>query len=345
MGICICCCCNKKNTNCLENTLIIFTSIEIVFLILGLVLIEWKIAAKINLALYIIILLLLFFSLAILILFKIFREFETIYSKFRKLCYILAILGFSFTILCFFLSVLSESLISEKIYKYDHPCLYRFSDDFSSGDTNSNSNNNNDNSNSNNGNSNSGNTRVLVISNKTKVENDTIIKQICDNNITEANDISSIFWYNKRSAPKDAVMPYICSTIIEILSLIGCFFWYNDIRRIKYCIKHRMNEEKGIIIYGPLGGYLGNNASKTERQIGNEEIIQMKGGNMNLNLNMKVKKGTSSNSYDKNKKNEITNVQNDEVINEINGDKESNKSQNKEDRKVKEDSIYSGEFY
>ena len=33
----------------------------------------------------------------------------------------------SFSILCVFLSILSESLISEKIYKYDHPCLYKLS--------------------------------------------------------------------------------------------------------------------------------------------------------------------------------------------------------------------------
>ena len=327
MGICICCCCNKKNTKCLENTLIVFTSIEIVFLILGLVLIEWKIASNINLALYIIIFLLLFTSLVILILFKIFREFETIYSTLRKLCYILSYIGFSFTILCIFLSILSESLISEKIYKYDHPCLYRFSDDFSSNNANENNNNNNNNSNSNSG----GNRRILVISNKTKVDNDTIIKQICDNNITEANDINSIFWHNKRSTPKDIVMSYICSTIIEILSLIGCFFWYNDIRRIKYCIRYRMNEEKGLIIYGPLGGYLGQNVSKSERKIGNEEIIYMK-GNMNFNMNMSTKKGkninTSTNSFEKNRKNELTYVQNDEVINENKGDYESNKSIN-----------------
>jgi hypothetical protein len=46
MGICICCCCNKQKTECLETTLIVFQSIEIVFLILGLILINWDIASK-----------------------------------------------------------------------------------------------------------------------------------------------------------------------------------------------------------------------------------------------------------------------------------------------------------
>ena len=33
------------------------------------------------------------------------------------------------SILCFTLAILSESIISEKIYQYDHPCLYLLSDD------------------------------------------------------------------------------------------------------------------------------------------------------------------------------------------------------------------------
>ena len=67
MGICICCCCNKKNTECLENTLIVFNSIEIVFLLLGLILIEWKIVTNLNLVLNLIMFLLLIFSLVILV--------------------------------------------------------------------------------------------------------------------------------------------------------------------------------------------------------------------------------------------------------------------------------------
>ena len=64
-----------------------------------------------------------------------------------------------------------------------------------------------------------------------------------------------------RSSNKDIVMSYLCSSIIEIFSLIGAFFWYNLVRRIKYCVEGKMNEETGLIIYGPLGGYKG---KKTE---------------------------------------------------------------------------------
>ena len=246
MGICICCCCNKKNTDCLETTLIVFMSIEIIFLLLGLILIEWKIASSITLVFNIFIFIFLLLSLSILIIFKILRDNETIYSKYRKLCYILGYIGMILTILCIFLAILSESLISEKIYKYDRPCLYRLSD----GNLKNNDNNNGNN------------IRLLTIYTKTKIDNDTIIKYICDNNITDIKDLDSIFWYNKRSAPKDIVMSYICSTLIEIFSLIGSFIWYNLVRRIKYCVKNKMVEESGLINYGPLGGYLGNNSNK-----------------------------------------------------------------------------------
>ena len=242
----------------------------------------------------------------------------------------------SFSILCFVISILSESLISEKIYKYDHPCLYRLS----------NINNNNTN-------------RLLTISNKTKIDNETLIKNICDNNITDIHDVDSIFWYNKRSAPKDIAMSYICSSIIEVLSLIGAFFWYNDIRRIKYCIKNRMNDERGLIIYGPLGGYMGKNTEKNRNKIiGNEEVINMKDNNkLNMNVKMNIKKGNNNLSNnnssigfkEKNKKikNDITNVQNDEIINEIGGESHgTNKiEEENEIKKQKDPSLYSEDFY
>lgn len=335
MGICICCCCNKKNTDCIENTLIVFTSIEIVFLIISLILIEWKIAAKINLALNIFILLFLACCLAILIIFKFFREYETIYSKYRKLCYILSYLGMSFSIACIILSILSESLISEKIYQYDHPCINKLSK-FKQADIG----------------------KISQTSNVKREDNETVINQICES-IDDITKISDIFWYNQRSAPKDIIMPYICSTLIEIFSLIGAFLWYNEARRIKYCIKTKLIEEKGMIIYGPLGWYEGIN-SKKGRNNGIAEIIYVRGNNLNMNLNMNSNKKiininnnisnptSSSNEFDKNKKikNEMTNVQNDEIINEIDNESlKSKKSKEKNEKKEKDPSINSDEFY
>ena len=154
-------------------------------------------------------------------------------------------------------------------------------------------------------------------------------------------------------------MSYICSSIIEVLSLIGAFFWYNDIRRIKYCIKNRMNDERGLIIYGTLGGYMGKNTEKNRNKIiGNEEVINMKDNNkLNMNVKMSIKKGNNNLSNnnssigfkEKNKKikNDITNVQNDEIINEIGGESHgTNKIEEENEIKKKKDpSLYSEDFY
>ena len=231
MGICICCCCNKHKTACVETTLIVFQSIEIVFLILGLILIQWDIASKIALIIYIFLLIFLLFNLISVILFKVFREYEKIYTKYKKLCTIFAYVAMFLSIICFFLSIISESIVSEKIYQYDHPCLYRLSN------------------------------RTDLTSRLLAEHNETLIKNYCDNNLKTVFDI---FWYNRRSAYKDIIMSYICSSIVEVLSLLSVFFYYNDMKRIKYCIKGRMNEENGLIIYGKLGEYQGKMGEKKD---------------------------------------------------------------------------------
>ena len=224
MGICICCCCNKQKAECLETTLIVFQSIQIVFLILGLILIDWDIASNGTLVINIVVLLFLLFNLTSVILFKVFRENEKIYNKFKQLCTIFAYVSMFLSIACIFLSIISESIISEKIYQYDHPCLYRLSN-------------------------------TTIVKDRLLAErNETLIKNYCDRDF---EDIYDYFWHNRRSAYKDIIMSYICSSIIEILSLLSAFFYYNDMKRIKFCVKGRMSEDKGLIKYGKLGEYQG----------------------------------------------------------------------------------------
>ena len=283
MGICICCCCNKQKTECLETALIIFHTIEVIMLILGLILINWKIAKTISLIINIVILLFLLFNLTSAILFKVFREYDKIYTKYKKLCTIFAYISMILSALCFFLAILSESIISEKIYQYDHPCLYLLSDD----DDNTN--------------------RRLAI------RDEDLIKVYCDS----ITSISDVFWHNRRSAYKDILMPYICSTLIEIFSLLSVFFYYNDMKRIKYCIKGRMNEDSGLIKYGQFGEYQG--------RVGERAVIKVKKNqtpkkaretnsilNMNLNKNNLIednsiilKKNLNNNNYNYNYENEI----------------------------------------
>jgi len=245
MGICICCCCNKKTTECLENTLIVFSAINIVLYILELILVEWKALSSIVLIINIIILLFLVFNITTLILVKIFRELETIYTTKRKLCYIFAYISMFLTIACFFLAVVAESIGSEKIYYYDHPCLEKYKENEDR---------------------------------RLNIYNETFIKEECEKANTDP------FWPYKGSAPKDIVMSYICCSITEIFCLFGAFMWYNLMKRIKYCVKGKVFEDNGLVNYGPLGSYIAKNnlknKGKSTRKLNGGETIYVK-NNMN----------------------------------------------------------------
>ena len=116
MGICICCCCNKNRTNCLENTLIVFNTINDIFYILGFILMNKKCLPK-SFNINIIPFLFLLFNIANLALVKIFVESETIYTTKRILSYIFAYISMFLTIICFFLAVIVESYGSSEVIK------------------------------------------------------------------------------------------------------------------------------------------------------------------------------------------------------------------------------------
>jgi hypothetical protein len=299
MGICICCCCNKKTTDCLENTLIVFNAINISFYILGLILIDWKVLSSIVLIMNIIILLFLVFNITTLILVKIFRELETIYTTKRKLCYIFAYISMFLTIACFFLAVLVESVGSEKIYNYDHPCLDKYKENEKS------------------------NNRILTIYDEKGIE------AKCKNEETDA------FEYIKRSTSKDIIMSYICCSITEIFCLFGAFMWYNLIKRIKYCVKGKIFEGNGLINYGVLGSYIAKNnlknKGKSTGKINGSEIIYVK-NNMNT-----TKKTSNKNSFvTNNKKDNIINENNE--ISEQPYEESNNSNQEEENQeKIKEE--------
>ena len=121
MGICICCCCNKHATNCLENSLIVFNTINFLFYILGFILIE-KDCVTDLLYINIIPFIFLFFNILTLVLVKIFVEFETIFTTQRKLCYIFAYISMILTIICFILTVIVHSLCSKRIDENEEKC-------------------------------------------------------------------------------------------------------------------------------------------------------------------------------------------------------------------------------
>ena len=176
------------------------------------------------------------------------------------------------TIACFFLAVVAESVASEKIYNYDHPCLYKYEEKEDS------------------------NNRILAIYDEEEIEEE------CENE-------NNPFWENKRSTSKDIVMSYLCCSITEIFCLFGAFMWYNLIKRIKYCVKGKIFEGGGLINYGTLGSYIPKDnlksKGKSTRKLNGSETIYVK-NNMNA-----TKKTSNINSFiSNNKKDNIINDNN-----------------------------------
>jgi hypothetical protein len=252
MGICICCCCNKHATNCLENSLIVFNTINFVFYILEFILIEKKCVTEIIYIINIIPFIFLFFNILTLVLVKIFVEFETIFTTQRKLCYIFAYISMALSIICFIFSVVVHSIGSKEIDKQEE--------------------NQEDN-----------------------------------------------------CKKKDIIMFHLCCALTDVLCLIGSFMWYNLMKRIKYCIRGKMIEDRGLINYGVLGAYLGRNnhrnkGKSTGRLDGSQTIYIKNTTRYNSNANSFI--GTNKK---RNNMNEISERP----------DEESNISNQEEEKEIK----------
>jgi hypothetical protein len=259
MGICICCCCNKHTTNCLENTLIVFNSINFIFYILGFILIG-KDCVHNLIYINIIPFVFLFFNILTLVLVKIFVELETIFTTQRKLCCIFAYISMFLSIICFVFAVLVASFCLKELLESKEKC-------------------------------------------KTK----------------------------------DEIMIYLSCGLTGALCLIASFLWYNLMKRIKYCVRGKMIEDRGLINYGVLGGYLGRNNHKNRGRstgrLSGSETIYVK-NNMNTTRNI-----SNINSF-------VGNYKKESNMNEISEqpDEESNSSNQEEEKEVKVQESIEDEF-
>ena len=108
---------------------------------------------------------------------------------------------------------------------------------------------------------------------------------------------------------KDIIMFHLCCVLTDVLCLIGSFMWYNLMKRIKYCIRGKMIEDTGLIMYGVLGAYLGRNNHKnkgkpTGRLYGNKTIYVK--SNMNTTRNISNMNSFIGNNKKGNNMNEIS---------------------------------------
>ena len=258
MGICICCCCNKHNTICLENALIVFNTINFIFYILGFILVG-KDCVHNLIYINIIPFVFLFFNILTLVLVKIFVELETIFTTQRKLCYIFAYISMFLSIICFIFAVLVACVCLKEILEDKNEC-----------------------------------------------------EEKCE----------------KKCETKDEIMIFLSCGLTGFLCLMGSFLWYNLMKRIKYCVRGKMIEDKGLINYGVFGAYLGRNnhknKGKSTGRLSGSETIYVK-NNMNTTRNI-----SNINSF-------VTNNKKENNMDEISEhpDEESNNSNQEEEKEVK----------
>ena len=120
-------------------------------------------------------------------------------------------------------------------------------------------------------------------------------------------------------------MFHLCCALTDVLCLIGSFMWYNLMKRIKYCIRGKMIEDRGLINYGVLGAYLGRNnhrnkGKSTGRLDGSQTIYIKNTTRYNSNANSFI--GTNKK---RNNMNEISERP----------DEESNISNQEEEKEIK----------
>jgi hypothetical protein len=141
----------------------------------------------------------------------------------------------------------------------------------------------------------------------------------------------------KKFSDKNSIMILLICCITGFLCLIGSFFWYNLMKRIKYCVRGKMIEDKGLINYGALGAYLGRNnhknKGKSTGRLNGSETIYVK-NNMNTTRNISNLNSFADYNKKENNMNEISEQP----------DEESNSSNQEEEKEVKVQESIEDEF-
>ena len=125
MCICCCCCCNCCNSfssKCIELSIFLLTSLTFIFSILEISIIKWNHLTSTTFTLLII--LVIFSSImTISSLTILFYRFKKVINKKRNsMAICLARIGLFMSIISFFMSIISESMIQTKFNDLNHPC-------------------------------------------------------------------------------------------------------------------------------------------------------------------------------------------------------------------------------
>ena len=256
MCICCCCCCNCYNSfssKCIELSIFLLTSLTFIFSILEISIIKWNHLTSTTFTLLII--LVIFSSImTISSLTILFYRFKKVINKKRNsMAICLARIGLFISIVSFFISIITESMIQTKFNDLNHPCK-NYNNQLQNDD-------------------------VIYFRNRNiRILTDDKNKELCQdkNSDYDANICSNL----------EYTISYLSAIIKECCSLILIFLCFNDLRRIKEKLDGALTLY-GSSSYLSKSKYIGNkNINFKERDDNkNNEINEFDSVNRNFNQN------------------------------------------------------------
>ena len=130
MGLFLCCacCCQNISTKAIEIFLMVFHSIEVVFLLLNLIILKWSYLTIINLIMFIIIFCFHIPCLIFIIFIRIWRSKNTIKTINKNKGIIFSNICFALLIISFIGCLIEDYALSYGISKANHPCRDKVKD-------------------------------------------------------------------------------------------------------------------------------------------------------------------------------------------------------------------------
>ena len=216
MGILYCCCCccfNNLYTRTLEIISIIFHSIQTIFLLICFIVIKWSIIPVINLAMFILMMMIILTNLTFIIMLRYWRAKGIIKTTKRNLGINIATIGFALIIICLIICIIEDFLISYGFYTANYPCInYKYNNDQNNNDYYYNGN---------------------IYYYKTRNSNRENIRNLStDSDNDEFCADKETYYYAGVISDEEYILSYFTLSYLEISSVLGIWIWFLLRRRI-----------------------------------------------------------------------------------------------------------------
>lgn len=230
MCICCCCCgcfCNNRTTKCIEQTILVLSSVLFISGLIPLFVIKMshiKIVSKIFIILTLVSVIINLLSIILIFFWRVKNQINTDKNS-KASC--LARLGLVLIILLFFFSIPVEALVKNDLNKIDYPCkdyVYNTDDDIDGDDT------------------------IIYLDNrdsnsKFSEEEKKFCEEKQDNN-----------YYTHKCSNNEYVISYLIPSIIQVVTIVLCCLWFSEIKRINLKIDGAIERNAGNQCINPQFG-------------------------------------------------------------------------------------------